>query len=56
MSVVADRLRAEARDYRTRAIAAGDQGDRESQAAFRVVAVVLNEVAEAVEQVLEEAA
>lgn len=53
---VAERLTAEARDYRTRAVAAADQGDTESALAFKLVAVVLNEAAEAIEHELEDVA
>lgn len=51
---VAERLTAEARDYRTRAIGLADQGDDDGARAFRIVAVVLNETAEAIDDVLEE--
>lgn len=48
-------LRAAARDYRTRAIAVEDAGDGEGARAFKIVAVVLNETAEALEHELEAA-
>lgn len=52
----ADLLRAEARDYRTRAIAVEDAGDDEGARALKIVAVVLTETAEALEHEFEEAA
>lgn len=45
----ADLLRAEARDYRTKAIAHGDQGDDETSRAFKIAALVLYTVADALE-------
>lgn len=45
----AELLRAEARDYRTKAIARDDQGDEQAASAFKIVALVLYEVAEALE-------
>lgn len=49
-----DVLRAEARDYRSRAIAAADQGDVESERVFKITALALHAVAEAAERDLEE--
>lgn len=51
-----EQLRAEACDYRTRAVAAGDNGDHESEQAFKVVSIVLYETADALEHELAEAA
>ena len=52
--MIADTLRQRAHEYELRAVAAGDQGDEQSAAAFKTAAVVLFEVAEAYEH--EEAA
>lgn len=46
---VADRLERVARDYETRAVHEGDQGDAESAHAFQTVAVVLYEIAKAID-------
>lgn len=49
-------LRDEAKSYELRAIAAGDQREKDSALAFKVVAIALYETADALEHELEHSA